>query len=321
MRVLDLFSGIGGFSLGLERAGMETVAFCEIDPFCQKVLRKHWPDVPVYDDVRTIDYDGPVDVICGGFPCQPFSAAGKRRGTKDDRYLWPEMLRVAEKYKPTWFIGENVAGLTSMGVTDSVTKMEGRLIISDERINIYEGVYLRKEIMLLNRICEELEQIGFEVTPLIVPACAVDAPHRRDRVWIIANNDVCGQQRACAGAEEHDAPLCGETTANPDSKRGNGGATQYGKNGRQEFEGISDVANAVSERRCGGNAEREDAENARQSPRGQITGFWDFEPAVGRVANGIPRRVDQLRALGNAVVPQIPEIIGKAIMEMENESD
>ena len=107
MRVLDLFSGVGGFSLGLEAAGMETVAFCEREPFCQAVLRKHWPDVPIHDDITQLDgkaYRGTVELVCGGFPCQPFSVAGKRRGAEDDRALWPEMLRVIREVQPTWVL-------------------------------------------------------------------------------------------------------------------------------------------------------------------------------------------------------------------------
>ncbi len=125
MKVLDLFSGIGGFSLGLERAGMETVAFCEIEEYPRKILAKHWPDVPIYDDVRELNYerlksDGntDIDVLCGGFPCQPFSVAGKQRGKEDDRHLWPEMFRLLQETRPTWLIGENVAGFITMALDD-----------------------------------------------------------------------------------------------------------------------------------------------------------------------------------------------------------
>ena len=127
MRVLDLFSGIGGFSLGLERAGMETVAFCEIEEFPRKVLAKHWPGVPIHKDIRDLKGDaiGPVDLICGGYPCQPFSTAGKRRGKEDDRHLWPEYLRLIREIRPTWVIGENVAGHISMGLDQVLADLEG----------------------------------------------------------------------------------------------------------------------------------------------------------------------------------------------------
>ena len=126
VKVLDLFSGIGGFSLGLERAGpFQTVAFCEQDKFCQAVLRKHWPDVPIYDDVRTIPTDrlGGTDLICGGFPCQPWSVAGEQRGAEDDRNLWPEMLRIIEAVQSRWIIGENVRGFVNepMGLQRSLS--------------------------------------------------------------------------------------------------------------------------------------------------------------------------------------------------------
>lgn len=161
LRILDLFSGIGGFSLGLERAGMKTVAFCEIDPFCRKVLRKHWPDVPIYEDIRGLNAerlqkDGiwPIDVICGGFPCQPNSLAGRKRGAADHRDLWPEMCRIIEETRPRWVIGENVANFANMAFTRTKLDLEGR---------------------------------GYEVWPLVIPACAIGALHRRDRVWIIAH--------------------------------------------------------------------------------------------------------------------------------------
>jgi DNA (cytosine-5)-methyltransferase 1 len=159
--VLDLFSGIGGFSLGLERAGpFRTVAFCEQEPFPQAVLRKHWPGVPIYDDVRTIPTDelGRIDLVCGGFPCQPWSVAGQRQGTEDDRDLWPTMAALVEELRPKWVIGENVRGFVN-------------------------------EEMGLQRSLSDLESIGYQAVPFIIPACAVDAPHRRDRVWIIAHAD------------------------------------------------------------------------------------------------------------------------------------
>lgn len=159
LRVLDLFSGIGGFSLGLERTGgFETVAFCEINPFGRKVLRRHWPSVPIFPDVRKLTGEqvGPIDVICGGFPCQPFSQAGARRGAADERYLWPEMLRLIREIKPAWVCGENVVGIVGME---------------------------------LENICASLEGEGYAVQPLIIPASSVGAPHDRKRVWILAHRD------------------------------------------------------------------------------------------------------------------------------------
>ena len=162
-KLLDLFSGIGGFSLGAEANGIPTVAFVEKDPFCQKVLRKHWSNTPIISDIRTVkgeDYetDG-VTIVSGGFPCQPFSQAGKRKGTDDDRYLWDETLRVVTETKPRWFIGENVDGL----------------------VNIQDGLVLRS-------VQDDLEKEGFKVQCLVVPASSIGAWHQRKRVWIIGHN-------------------------------------------------------------------------------------------------------------------------------------
>lgn len=285
MKVLDLFSGIGGFSLGLERAGMKTVAFCEIDPFCQKILKKHWPDVPIHTDITKLDgkqYAGAIDLVCGGFPCQPFSFAGKRKGKIDNRHLWPEMFRVVQESKPTWFLGENVPGIINME---------------------------------LEQVCTDLEAEGYEVQPLIIPACGVDAPHRRNRVWILAHSNFCNDNRISrqnegAGKKEqiqernkyrqfgNASDLCASTVANPDStglQRGNVKEGSYKKNG-----GIQQGREL--ERNCAAGRSKQ----------------WDVESCMDRVANGIPRRVDRLRALGNAVVPQIPEIIGNYMMRIQN---
>jgi len=221
MNVLDLFSGIGGFSLGLERAGMRTVAFCEIEPFCRAVLTKHWPHVPIHDDIRSLRVErGCADVVCGGFPCQPFStaSAGKRGGVSDDRFLWPEMLRIVSECQPSWVIGENVAGIESLAL---------RQVVSD------------------------LEGAGYEVAPPFeIPACAVGHDHRRSRFWFLAHANVRSEYGGSFNAE---APLL-------------------------------------------------------QGPRHDAAGMG--------TAHGISDRLDRRRmeALGNAVVPQIPEIIGRAIM-------
>ena len=236
-RVLDLFSGIGGFSLGLERAGMETVAFCEIEPYPRKVLAKHWPGVPIYDDVRTLtkerldaDGIGPIDVISAGYPCQPFSTAGERRGAEDDRHLWPEVNRLISEYRPSWFIGENVSGHISMG---------------------------------LDQVLSDLEGQGYTWGSFIIPACAVGADHRRDRVWIIAY---------------------------PNGKHG-AECTQ------EQIFRQSDLQVKLG----GGFKDKGKRPSTAEA-------FFCGE------SDGVPGRVDRLKGLGNAVVPQIPEIIGKAIM-------
>ena len=166
LRVLDLFSGIGGFSLGLERTGgFETVAFCEIHPPARRVLAAHWPKVPRYADVKHLSADpGSADVVCGGFPCQPYStaSAGKRKGAEDDRALWPEMRRLVQEAKPTWVIGENVAGFVGMD---------------------------------FERVVSDLESDGFEVFAPEIPAAAVGADHQRARIWIIGYSDKNRQSR------------------------------------------------------------------------------------------------------------------------------
>lgn len=220
MRVLDLFSGIGGFSLGLERAGMTTAAFCEIDPFCRRVLKKHWPKVRIYHDITKLDgrkYRG-IDLICGGFPCQPYSLAGRKKGAADDRDLWPEMCRIIAQARPAWVLGENVAHFTTLAFAR--TKLD-------------------------------LEALGYAVRAFVIPACAAGANHRRERVWILAHAASIHAQ----GQPLRPRPL-------------------------QPWRGAG----------------------------------WTPEPSLCRVDDGLPGGVDRLKALGNAVVPDIPERIGWAIM-------
>jgi DNA (cytosine-5)-methyltransferase 1 len=165
MKALSLFSGIGGIDLASEWAGIETVAFCEREPFCQKVLKKHWPDTPIYDDVCTLTKErleadgietGPIGLIHGGYPCQPFSLAGKREGTSDDRHLWPEVKRLLQELQPRWFVGENVAGHITLG---------------------------------LDQVLDDLGSIDYTAQAFVIPACSVGADHRRERVFIIANSN------------------------------------------------------------------------------------------------------------------------------------
>jgi len=268
MRVLDLFSGIGGFSLGLEAAGMETVAFCEKDSFCRKVLTQHWPNVPIHEDIRDLDgqiYRGTVDVVCGGFPCQPFSVAGLRQGKDDDRHLWPEMLRVIRECQPRWVIGENVSGFIRMALDD---------------------------------VCADLEREGYEVRTFVLPACAVDAHHRRDRVWIVAHSDELG-------LEEH-----GHRESTPSVQAGQRPRSvahpyDQGLQGREESRDTRGQGQTAHE----------------QSPRlGEFAsgGDWPPEPdPLCRMAHGVPNRVDRIKALGNSVVPRLVEVIGKIVVSLD----
>jgi DNA (cytosine-5)-methyltransferase 1 len=158
IKILDICSGIGGFSLGLEATGgFDTVAFCEFDDFCCKVLNKHWPNVPIYKDLKEIGNDPEriiqeFDLICGGIPCQPFSLAGKQKGKEDDRHLWPYMYAIVKSKKPTWVIVENVGGFVNVALDD---------------------------------VCLDLETQGYATQSFIIPACSVEAPHKRDRIWIL----------------------------------------------------------------------------------------------------------------------------------------
>ncbi|ELK41262.1 C-5 cytosine-specific DNA methylase [Brevibacillus agri BAB-2500] len=193
MKQLDLFAGISGISLAAEWAGIETVAFCEKEPFAQGVLRRRFPGRPIYDDVfnltrKVLEHDGVIsrerciDIVAGGFPCQPFSHAGKRGGTADDRYLWPEMLRIIGEVRPTWVFAENVDGLVSMAQSDWKLVMEDETTICEEAE------------MVLETIRKDLEDIGYRAIPIVIPACGVGASHRRYRILIVGNTERSGCQ-------------------------------------------------------------------------------------------------------------------------------
>jgi DNA (cytosine-5)-methyltransferase 1 len=242
---VDLCSGIGGFALGFQWAGLsKPVLFCDIEPWSRKILKKHWPDVPIATDVKELanDPDGLIPrtdpkrtILTAGYPCQPFSHAGKRLGHADDRHIWPYILQIVAQKRPAFCCFENVYGHVSLG---------------------------------LDQVLSDLEGQGYATRPFIVPACATDAPHRRDRVWII-----------------------GQNVAHTESQRLQGQRRELGLVSKRE---------AKHTTRRGGKEVR-----ARK--------VWLTEPSVGRVADGIPKRVDRLKGLGNAIVPQIAMKIGEAI--------
>ena len=247
MKVLDLFSGIGGFSLGLERAGMETVAFCEFDKHAQKVLKKHWPDVPIHEDVRTLDgkqFRGTVNVICGGFPCQDVSQAGNKVGVAGSRTnLYTEMLRVISECLPKYAIFENVTGLLSGD--------NGRWFA---------------------RFLYDLAQIGYDAEWHCISASYIGAPHHRDRVWIIAYPNGNGRPKVA-------------------------------------------LQNISSN---GGEAEKRWASiNAGPLVGNGSWQDWEKQSGVQLVVDGVPGMAHACKQLGNSVVPQIPEIIGRAIIDCE----
>jgi len=277
LNVLDLFSGIGGFSLGLEATGFfKTKAFCEIDPFCQKILKKHWPETPIHNDIRSLKGKdiGTVDIITGGYPCQPFSVAGKQKAEKDSRHLWPEYFRLIKECRPTWVIGENVNGHIKLGL-DSVLK--------------------------------DLESENYSTRAFSISASSIGANHKRERVWIIANSERNGliTSKKRGGFEK---------TISEQQKREN---NTFNSEGASSIPLSSkNVANTDSKRRCLWETNRKNAKDVRQSPRSEKTSkWWNAEPKLGRVAHGIPNRVHRLKSLGNSLVPHIPYYIGMSIIK------
>ena len=396
LNTLDLFSGVGGFSLGLEATDFfETSCFVENDPYCQAVLRHHWPEVPILGDIRDVkgsDLPTRPDVISGGFPCQPFSHAGKQLAQADPRHLWPEMLRLIRECRPTWVIGENVTGLVRLG---------------------------------LDEVLSDLGAEGYATRTFNIPACAVGAPHIRQRLWIVAHSDSesepdkpfdggagsgqlgfefgwseasphgsdsdeSGSHRATEHEQDakhgqtqlrdkqvRESGQVGQDVANPQRKaKGRGRISGSRKDSGQNGEGLSDqsgrlgevVANPQSiitaglsresnqepdrgntrlepKRRSNGQSGRESESTladtnstgfkqghetmARVSSKqfdgsgvhqedGRSEVWWEVEPPVGRVVDGLPNRVSQLRALGNSIIPQIAQKIGEAIRETYN---
>ena len=358
MRHVDLCSGIGGFALGFQWAGLsKPVLFCDIEPWSRRVLKKHWPDVPIAEDVKELSNDPErlvpdCDILTAGYPCQPFSVAGQRRGEKDDRHIWPEIFTIIKAKRPTWCVFENVYGHVSMG---------------------------------LDQVLSDLEAIGYSTQAFVVPACGVGAPHRRNRVWIIAHSnshsepdgsqheqwlDVGNAQHdgspstAIRGKHKEDASGAskgkkaskqsertgerGDTgnVADTDSKpskvrgqhqtdateslRRGGDARGSRGNDRGEF-GASpndeDVADTKGQHRDDRQHRKRGKATTKSGVRGQAgasgesvadwTRWWEFEPPVGRVADGIPRRVDRLTGLGNAILPQIAQQIGEVIKKVE----
>lgn len=344
---LSLFSGIGGLDLAAEWAGFTAVGQCEWAKYPTKVLEKHWPDVPRWKDIRTLTGESfyertglrTVDVISGGFPCQPFSAAGKQRGKEDDRYLWPEMVRVIKELRPTWVIGENVAGIVKLALDDVLFDLEGE---------------------------------GYQTRTFLIPAHAVGAPHRRYRTAIVAWNANSQQRdegteskvegrkaphsaRICADVADTESnierglsvrktekksgfSICCETVQYSDGTGhvcnstgkglSDGAGKQMERPGTQEPEPKrpgSNVSNAyrrepVQREACTGKrgkTETRPEDHRRGMPEYAGREWWSTEPNVGRVANGVPNRVDRLKCLGNAVVPQQFYPIFQAIANME----
>jgi DNA (cytosine-5)-methyltransferase 1 len=314
MTVGSLFAGIGGFDLGFERAGYEIKWQVEIDDYCQRVLAKHWPHVRRYGDIRAIDWSTvePVDVLCGGFPCQPHSLAGARRASSDDRDLWGEFARAIRGVRPRWVVAENVPGLLS--------SESGRFF---------------------GRVLGDLAASGYDAEWDCIPAVAVGAPHRRDRVWIVAHAVRAGGREDTGGAHANESAYAWRSSQDDHQPPGDGESdrsrivaddSQHRRRSRrsrrsdsgsegQSKQTLSNMANAQSE--CGWpglrgvRSDQWDAESCNDRRGRGGSDWWAVEPNVGRVAHGVPARVDRLRGLGNAIVPQIAEWIAHRITEAE----
>ena len=379
LKHVDLCSGIGGFSLGFQWAQLSTpILFCDIEPWCRKILTQHWPDVPIYEDVKEIANDPErfiperPDILTAGYPCQPFSVAGRRRGEKDDRHIWPEIFSIIQSRRPTWTIFENVRGHITMG---------------------------------LDSVLADLEREGYSTRTFIVPAIGVDAPHKRDRVWIVSRNSEeigmahtegnvsdgirreadqesdrgnarmeseCSRDRQFVprpsstmadsrcidqGGEEKsewtsgDSSGCSlgsdsrsesedglprtrtnlaDTESQQSSSSNNRGepkevsqSEQIQSGGRGGWSDVADTDGSRSSSRVSGSVSGQEGNSGEfdhesdQCTRGARQGLWPTEPNVGRVADGIPNRVDRIKGLGNAIVPQIAYRIGLCIKEAE----
>jgi DNA (cytosine-5)-methyltransferase 1 len=367
LKHLDLFSGIGGFSLGLESAGLvETVAFCDFDQYCQKVLKKNFPGVPIYGDVKELNHDklkadgiDQIDIITGGYPCQPFSVAGRKKGEEDPRHVWPEMFRLIRELKPTWVIGENVGNHVKLG---------------------------------LDTVLSNLESEGYSTRTFSISASSIGANHKRERLWILAYSERNGLASTENGRSIEEAireeqkgtnnpfdiarassvPEARSDVANAKRLGREPWAEEPGKSENEESSNQSDhcgegctecqsclhvadtgkqseshitdsggngTINELEREEIGitnGESSGENVANANSSrleeqwrpitteeenQATQCGSWWSVEPDVGRVAHGVPNRVDRLKALGNSIVPQIPFLIGLTIRKILNNNE
>lgn len=331
----SLFSGIGGAEIAASWMGWSNVFHCEIQEFPRRVLEYFYPNSKSYEDITKTDFTewrGKIDVLTAGFPCQPFSLAGQRRGADDDRYLWPEALRAIREVQPSWFIGENVAGLVTMVQPGEDIALGRTNDIFDENY-----IYRKEQRFTLDEICEGLEREGYAVQPFVIPACAVGAPHRRDRIWIVANRSDAGSETLQCGGKNgvHSAGLAADTDINRQRKRTNeqellaeckntsynsyGGETRLAADA--ECEGLERRARTGLQRGENGLADA-------GLPSDRWADFPTQSPVCSRhdgVSLGLagitfPRwRAEAVKALGNAMVPQVVYEIFRAIEQVENE--
>jgi DNA (cytosine-5)-methyltransferase 1 len=309
----SLFSGIGGFDLAAESMGWENVFHCEWMPFPRKVLSHYWPQATSYHDITTTDFTvhrGQIDILTGGFPCQPYSAAGKRKGKDDDRHLWPHMLRCIREVRPRWVVGENVFGL--------VTWNAG---------------------MVFEEVCADLESEGYSVQPFVLPAAAVNAPHRRDRVWFVAYHDGELHGDIAQGQSRHDASVQGAPSerivANASGKRTRDERIQSDVAIGTIFNDIGDDRDATDAQSAGSQGECKhrswEVQPHGRSGRAIQTNFEDF-PTVAPICSGddgLPHELDgitfpkwraeSIKGYGNAIVPQVAMQIFRAIEQYEQQ--
>ena len=320
LKLLDLFSGIGGFSLGLESTGFfETIGFVEKDKFCQKVLKKHWNNINIEEDIRNVKGEKyQADVVTGGFPCQPFSVAGKRKSTADDRYLWDEMLRVIREVKPSWIVAENVEGI----------------------VNINEG-------MVLRQVLNDLENEGFKSQCIIIPASGIGAWHQRKRIWILAYSNNNGSYRSQGNATKQSSNEQKDRLSFGDDKDVSNSNIKGLERHRDEYElreakqeknfiwssndGTKESWWQIKSRICGvpngsiqhnleGEQRSEELTTKTSSQRQQT--WWQTQSELCGTVNGVSYELDKdrsnrIKALGNSIVPQIARQIGLSIMEAE----
>ena len=303
LKLLDLFSGIGGFSLGLESTGyFETIAFVEKDKFCQQVLKKNFKDIPIESEVRDVKGERyAADIITGGFPCQPFSVAGKRRGTDDDRYLWDETIRIIRECKPRWFIGENVEGI----------------------INIQDGLVLRQ-------VQDDLEKEGFQVQCLVIPASGIGAWHQRKRVWILAYSKHNGSHRSKGNETIESSNQSKEWLFIRDDQDVSNTNTGFSVRENEEVQARGNTINDGSKDVPNTNEQRTQVQIKRKHTSIKMSGsssqktWWQTQSSLCRVPNGLSYELDKdrtnrIKSLGNSIVPLIARELGLAIMKVEQD--
>lgn len=320
MNHISLFSGIGGFDLASKWMGWKNIAHCEINPFCLKILKYYWPNAATHTDIKSTDftvYRGKCDILTGGFPCQPYSVAGQRKGKEDDRHLWPEMFRAIQEIQPTWVVGENVSGL----------------------INWNGG-------MVFDEVQADLEAAGYEVIPFILPACSVNAPHKRERIWFVAYaSSISKQQRSNKRRKQkpykRESKVTGTSTNGINSATTNTGNFRLQTTGntwkrRAGFKDSNSDANATNPNSAGrqecnvsGITEEPEYDSWRNH---KAAGNWQNFPTVSPVCerndefsdklSGITFskwRNESIKALGNAVVPAVVFQIFKSIEQFKNQ--